>query len=287
MSIIDLKKNNKLKEEITNLIDIKKNLIISFDNDSNKIIDLFFMDIPNIIDYYFISNNYFYQIDLLEYSLPNNLNIYLWFVNCIEIANNIIHSKSNKYIELFGPNINIWKISLCQNIMFNYPFTLADIIFFPLKYIIEQFNLKNQNKIINTLIHEKIHIGQRFNELIWEKFIELNNYNWKKINSQQIEFSLININLSSNNNLLEKEYIFILNPDTTYNNFKYIWISNDNKIYYGHYIYNKKTKKIKKKYFQLDVEKKQIIPTDIELQEEHPYETYAYKISEELTINIK
>lgn len=295
MSIIDLKKNDELLQKIINITKTKSNLIISFDNDYMNIINSFFSNLPikNTHDNYIVSNNYFYQIDLLEYSVPNSLDIYLWFINCIEIANNIINSKLNKYIELFGSNINIWKISLCKNIMFNYPFTLDDVIFFPIDYVIKEFNLnQNQNqKIINTLVHEKIHIAQRFNEFVWEKFIQQNNSNWKKINSNYAEFNLINLNLINlnlftNKNLLEKDYVFIFNPDTTYHNFKYVWISDDDCCYYGHYVFNKKNKKINKKYFKLDMEKKLLILTDFNLEEEHPYEIYAYKISDELTNNL-
>ena len=55
-------------------------------------------NISNISKYYYVSDEYSYQIDLLEeISIKNNYEIYLWFVECIEKANNIINSKSNKY----------------------------------------------------------------------------------------------------------------------------------------------------------------------------------------------
>lgn len=287
MSIINLKKNDKLTKELIDIINNKNNLMISFDNDYNTVVNSFFSNLPikNTNDYYTISNHYFYQIDLLEYSLKNNLNIYTWFINCIEIADNIINSKSNKYIELFGSNVNNWNISLSNNIMFNYPFTLDNIIFFPINFIIEEFNINRRKRIINTLIHEKIHIAQRFNELDWEKFIQQNNPNWKKINSKQIEFNIIDSNLSTNQKLLDEKFIFVFNPDTTYNDFKYIWV-NDEKKYYGHFVCNKQTKKIIKKYFELNIEKRELVPVKIDLKEEHPYEIYAYEISEKLTVNL-
>jgi hypothetical protein len=289
MSIIDLKNDDKLTKEIFNSIDTKKNLKISFDNEVDKIINLFFDDIKkyydvknqNVKNYYIMSNGYSYEIDLLEYPIKNNFEIYLWLINCIEIANNLINHEFNQYIKLYGTNINIWKISICQNIMFNYPFTLEDVIFLPIDYIIEEFNLNRNKKIIITLIHEKIHIAQRFNEIIWEKFIQQNN-NWKKINSNQVEFNLINSNIFLNKNLLEDENIFIFNPDTLYNNFKYIWTNDGQKFYYGNYILNIKNKKINKKYFELDLINNKLIPSNIELEEEHPFEYYAYKLSEEL-----
>ena len=109
-NIINLNNFNELPENILKNIDMKTNkLLISFDNNCNKSIELFFLNIKNK-DYYFISNDYSYQIDLLDSSINDNLNIYIWFVNCVEMANNIINSKSNQYIKLFGSNINIWKI---------------------------------------------------------------------------------------------------------------------------------------------------------------------------------
>jgi len=289
-NIITLNNINELSQDILKIINttdtINDKLLIYFDNDSDKSIDSFFLNIKNKNkDYYFMSNDYTFQLDLLDSFIDDYLNIYIWFIKCVEIANNIINSKSNQYIKLFGSNILIWKISICKNIMFNYPFTLDDIIFIPINYIISEYKSIKSNKIINTLIHEKIHISQRFNEFIWEQFIKQNN-EWQKILPETIEFNLIESNINFNYNLLEKEQDFIFNPDTTYNNFKYIWNGNDGKKYYGHYIHNNKNKKISKKYFQIDMEKSILIPTIIDLDEEHPYEIYAYKIANELVNNL-
>lgn len=263
-------------------------LNISFDNNSSQVINLFFSQIKdnNIKNLYIKSNDYSFQLDLLETDILNNIDIYIWFIDCIDIANQIINAKSNKYITLFGEDINIWKISICKDIMFNFPFTLDNIIFMPIDYIISEYNLnKLSKKIINTLIHEKIHIAQRTNELLWEQFIEEKNNKWKKILVNTKEFQIINSNIFNNYILLNTEYNFILNPDTSYNNFKYIWIDNDNLKYYGQYICNIKTKKIEKKFFQIDLGNQKLIPTNINLDEEHPYEIYAYEIANEL-VNI-
>ena len=275
-----------------NIFYTHKKINISFDNNSSQIINLFFSQInnDNIKNLYFKSNDYSFELDLLETNISNNFEIYLWFIECIYIANQIINSKSNKYIELFVTGKDIWKISICKDIMFDYPFTLEDVIFFPISYIVREYNLSNKpiksKKIINTLIHEKIHTVQRKNELLWEKFIKRDNNKWKKILSGTKEFNIINLNTKNNLIISNIEYNFILNPDTTYNDFKYIWIENNGIKYYGQYICNIKTKKIEKKFFQIDLIENKLIPVNINLDQEHPYETYAYKISNELVFDI-
>lgn len=272
-------------------------LNISFDNNSSQVINDFFLQIKNVgsKNLYHESNEYSYQLDLLETDISNNFDIYIWFVECIGIANKIINSKSNKYIKLFGTDRDTWKISICRDIMFNYPFTLGDIIFFPISYIISEYNLSNKTnksikskKLINTLIHEKIHTSQRKNEKIWEKFIEQENNRWIKIFPNAKEFEIINFFTINKLIISNIEYNYILNPDTTYSDFKYIWIENNGIKYYSQYLYNTKTKKIEKKIFQIDLvdNKLILINTNINLDEEHPYETYAYKIADELVNNI-
>lgn len=271
-------------------------LNISFDNNSSQIINSFFSQINNvnIKNLYLKSNDYSFELDLLETNLSNNFEIYLWIVDCVKSANQIINSKSNKYAKLFDTGKNIWKISICKDIMFNYPFTLDDVIFLPISYIVSEYNLSKNNlikskKIINTIIHEKIHISQRKNELLWESFIKLENCRWKKILSDSKEFKIINSNTNNNIIISNIEYSFILNPDTTYNNFKYIWIGDNGNKYYGQYICNIKTKQIIKNFFKIDLKENKLIPVDLDsnsdLDEEHPYETFAYKIADELVNN--
>jgi len=289
-NITNISNITELPTNYFNLLSKPSNkLNISFDNNSFQIINLFLSQIKNddIKNLYFESNDYSFELDLLENPISNNFEIYLWFIKCVDITNQIINSKSNKYVELFGTDKDIWKISICKDIMFNYPFTLEDIIFLPISYVISEYNLSNKTsikskKMINTLIHEKIHIVQRKNEQLWENFIKQENCGWKKILSNTKEFQIINLNTTNNLIISNIEYNFILNPDTTYNNFKYIWIKDNGKKYYGQYICNTKTKKIDKKFFQIDFEENKLIPVYENLDEEHPYETYAYKIANQL-----
>ena len=95
-------------------------------------------------------------------------------------------------------------------------------------------------------------------------------------------YHLINKQINTNAGKLidTRELEFITNPDTFYENFKYVYINkNTNKLLYGHYVYNKKTKKITKEYFSIDEKNQLVIRTTDFIEQEHPYEIYAYKIS--------
>lgn len=278
--------------DISNITDIKKNnsLIISFDNNTEKLIKDFFSTIKfqPIIDLYTNGKKKFsFELDLLELKIENNLNIYLWFVECIDKANKIITSKTNPYKKLFSTNIDVWNVSIFEsNLMFNYPFTLGDVIFFPLDYIISEFNISNTTntiKIINTLVHEKIHIAQRYNEEIWEQYIKNNGGMWLKIVPGMEEFKIIDKYIADSNKKINSNNLnFISNPDTSYEHFKYVWIESTNptKKYFGHFMHNNLLNKIEKKYFFIDYDKSTLkLINNFELEQEHPYEIYAYKIA--------
>ena len=273
--IINLENINKLPSEIlSNIEDKNISLNINFDdNECVKQINIFLYNNQNIKNYYLL-NDYIISIDLIN----KDFEIYLWLIDCIHQACvKIINS--TKYIKLFE-NPSKWNISVCENIMFNFPFTLSNIIYLPISYIKLCYYTNDIDKFVNTLIHEKIHLGQRAKELEWEKFINTNSHNWMKIKSNDSMFNLIN-QLTNNKNFNNDDFCFISNPDTFYSNFKYIYLDK-NKYYYGQYMFNKKTQHIEKKYFQFNIEKKLFESTIKELDEEHPYEVYAYKIADEL-----
>jgi len=267
----------KIKENFIN-----NNLTIIFEEKSIEIINIFIKKYSNHKDIYFKKNNKL-NINLIEY----NFDLYLFLINCIELALELI-LKSN-YVNLFD-DLYLWNFSICHNIMFNYPFTLENIIFIPLNYITECYKYKNKNDFIKTLIHEKIHTSQRNNELLWEKYIFEQDKNWIKIiksNSiyQIIENYINTFNINNNNQL-------IVNPDTDYSNFKYIYLLEE-KIYYAHIIYNQIPKKIKTIFFIVNIDKNileeihvQKIFNNIDenniIKKEHPYETFAYEISEKI-----
>lgn len=272
-NIINLKNIEELPYDI--LLNIKNiSLNINFDdNECKKQINTFLQNNKNTKNYYLL-NNYIISIDLVD----KDFEMYLWLIDCIyQACVKIINS--TKYIKLFE-NLSKWNISVCDNIMFNFPFTLSDIIYLPISYIKLCYYTNDTTKFVNTLIHEKIHLGQRANEQEWENFINANSQNWIKIKSDNTMFHLIN-QLINDKNFNNNEYCFISNPDTFYSNFKYIYLDK-NKYYYGQYMINKKTQHIEKKYFQFNTENKIFEPIIKELEEEHPYEVYAYKIADEL-----
>ena len=284
-NIINLESSNELSKEIVRSLYNKNNILSIFfnKNDSKEQINIFLNNHIKIKNIY-LDDNYKIAINMYEY----NLDLYIFLIDCIDISYNIISSKTNKYINLFE-NLNKWNICICDNIMFNYPFTLKNIIYLPLNYIKECFNFNHSKKLINTLIHEKIHLGQRENENLWYNFINNNEKKWIKINLHSNIYNIIeqitnNSNQKNLDDLNLKNHYFISNPDTFHKNFKYIYLDN-NKYYYGHYIYDKKTKQIEKKYFQIDLNKQKFINTNKILIEDDPYEIYAYKISNELVNN--
>ena len=193
----------------------------------------------------------------------NNLNerIINKIVECIGIAQYFLDrelSKENR--ELLIDNYE-WKICVGKDgFMFDYPFTLEDVIFLPMSYINES-DIKMLSK---TLFHEYIHISQRKIPGKWDKHIDnvsktKYNINWKKIK---------NIKHSNLNDVI------IWNPDTYYNdNFV---IENDD-IYYKGYLILGDDNKFQTKWFEFDGNK--FIPTKSIYKYEHPYEMLAYLLS--------
>ena len=163
----------------------------------------------------------------------------------IERANYLL----NKYMkkELSYNNIkDKWNICLTQNdFMFNLPFTLGDIIFMPFDYNI---NNMGNSQLLNTFIHEKIHIYQRYNSNAWNDIIEKTT-KWRRGNIEPKG---------------------ILNPDIyympyTYNNKYYAYLSYENGI-------------IKTNWVSIITGE----DINIDYKYEHPYEMLAYKLTDEI-----
>ena len=171
---------------------------------------------------------------------------------------------------------NIWNISICSDIMFNFPFTLNEYIFIPIDFIKKCFDSSDSNKLIKTLIHEKIHVGQRTLQNEWEIFIESFIPGWIKINENKNSY-LFNVIKKIKQN---DQYNFITNPDTWYD-YYYIYKSNNN-LYYGDFIYEKKIKNIKIIFFDI-TDSENIKQIDNLFEEEHPYEYTAYKLSDKIS----
>jgi len=278
-NIINITESTEIPQEIINKLSGINNLLINLEPDSLRPIKEFLILAKKSNVY--IDINYRVNIDLSE----ENFNLFLFLVDCIEKAYLKIINVSDDNKTLFTDNFK-WNISICFNIFFNYPFTLDDIIYLPLEYI-EKCEFSNTpEKLIETLIHEKLHVSQRLNEFKWEKYIEIKDVNWIKLTPKNKLYHLIDEYVIKNPYKLidTKQYEFVSNPDTWYENFKYIY-NQKNKLLYGHYICEKKTKKIHKEYFVIDEQNNLMIKTTEFLEQEHPYEIYAYKISNELMFN--
>lgn len=247
-------------------------ITINFEESSIDIFNNFIQKQKNI----YVNNNYKINIDIVELDFE----LYLFFVDCIEKSYDyILNSKYN--LELFG-DISIWNFSIVRDIMFNFPFTLSNIIYMPIEYIKENFENKDYISLTRTIIHEKIHISQRSNEEFWNHYIINKDNKWIRVNKFDKIFIIIETNIKNNKiNLINTNEEFISNPDSSYDNFKYIYRI-DNNLYYGHYIYNYDIKKINIKYFELDINNKILKKTNKTLDQEHPYETYAYILSDEI-----
>ena len=126
-----------------------------------------------------------------------------------------------------------------------------------------------------TLIHEKIHLLQRYNQTNWDNYI-----------TEKTNWIINNKNIVYNSTLIKNNKI-IYNPDTYYvqNIFCY---SIDNKCYYGQMFLNS-SKEIKNIWYEMIDYNNKIylypIPHSI-IKYEHPYEELAYILSNDL-INIK
>ena len=231
---------------------IKINYITKYETIKPLFVD-FFSNIPNKNHHIYYNNN-----NLEEYIETNiTENIILFNEKNIKKANYLL----NKYVsEVFSynNNKNEWNICITKNnFMFNYPFTLKNIIFLPEKYILSCIENENNTEYIITLIHEQIHIYQRYNINAWNDNIQKHS-NWK---------------------LLDKNYIYdndniVYNPDTLYKNNQYGFIHN-NEIYIGYL-----NKNIKPEWKNINNNK---ISNDKNLPKyEHPYEELAYNISKDI-----
>ena len=262
---------------INNLVDQDK-LLIEFDSNSILTIKKFLEKTksPEI----YLGTNYRTNINLEQ----ENFELFINLIDCIDLAYVKLKKASEEYIKLIT-RINEWVISVCENIFFDLPFTLDNIIYLPLGYIKDCVSSNRLYLLTETLIHEKLHTSQRTNELEWEKYIKKIDSNWIKLKPDVQLYHLINkqINTYPNKLIDTQEFEFITNPDTWYENFKYVYKDiGDDTLLYGHFVYNKKTKKISKKYFRIGEQNNIITTTTDLLEQEHPYEIYAYKISEKI-----
>jgi hypothetical protein len=198
-------------------------------------------------------------------------------------------SKRLEYLDpsLKNSNANLdcesWKICVFSEMFFNLPFTLQDVIFIPESYInssMEKFGLldfmfagtnKVNKNFSRTLVHEKIHLLQRYNQSNWDNYI-IDKTNWIIVNNPIVfNFTLIN-----NNKI-------IYNPDTHYVKNIFAYPSND-KYYHGQMLLNSKREIKNIWYVMVDSDNEfYLYPISHSVTKyEHPYEELAYNLSNDL-----
>lgn len=266
------------------------NIKIIFINDINSLLIDFFNTITSSdIKTYFDSQNVNINTNFNNWVIKNLSEKQINFlksniklsVRCLKNLNRELNNKN------FNLDYDLWKLCIFDNMFFNLPFTLLDVIFIPRSYIISSmekektglldFLFDDQNQInkgfSKTLVHEKIHLLQRYNQDIWNKYITANT-NWRIVN-KPIYFNSSPIN---NNKI-------IYNPDTYYvkNVFAYLE-PKSNIFYYGQMLLNS-NKKIRNIWYQMvsSNDKINLYPIYNSITKyEHPYEELAYTMSDEL-----
>ena len=251
-------------------------------------------DINDILNNYFINidvnNRHYYcnSLDNIKYDIFQNYELYMFLINCINFANNIINQQQIYDIDKLLLYSHIWKIFIYDNMMWNLPFTLNDIIFIPISYIKSSYNNNSYRNFTKTIIHERIHISQRKNINLWNNYIKNNDLDkWIMISKNDILFNFI-----KNYNYYQLfNNIIIINPDSFYDDFTYLYKYN-NELYYGlfvldnnHLLMTLNSPIIKwLKIINIDnnfyFEK---VNLDIN-NTEHPFEHYAYKLSDDYII---
>jgi hypothetical protein len=269
--MIELNSNNSFNNDTINEI-ISQNINIIILKDIKNVLNAYFKNID--IQYY----KYYYNcLDNIKYDIFQDLDLYLFLINSINFANNIINNQDT--ILLYKSNI--WKIFIYDNMMWNLPFTLDDIIFIPIKYIKLSSINNNYYEFTKTIIHERIHVSQRINLNIWNNYIKENNDEWIKIENNDEIFKFIkNFNFYDLFNNIN-----IINPDTSYDDFTYLY-KYDNNLYYGLFVLIDSNPIIKWLKINTNTDNNfyfEKINLNIN-KTEHPFEYYAYKLSDDYII---
>jgi len=265
------------------VVDFKKKLTIVLPDNVDTMLAKFMSNVELSKQHEYVGS-----LRIVPYGLFNDLPMYTMILDATKLANDIITVSKNEILNSNKDFLNVWKIFVVDNLMWNLPFTLEDVIFIPVKLVKENLDLDSYYDLSRTLIHERIHVLQRANTQEWIDYIYYQDKKWILIKKDTPLFNFLD--LYDINKLMN--YMRVINPDTLYLDFKYGY-KLDNKLYYG-VLYLNPDKKIKVQWFivneknntQYDKENISFYlePIDREiLPYEHPFELYAYKISEELT----
>lgn len=158
------------------------------------------------------------------------------------------------------PDFKKWNICVTQNILFNLPCTIQNVIIIPIHIIVAT------NDFIITMIHEKIHICQRYNP-IWNNIaIDC----WLKTNLNPLSY----ITLKNIANLP-----IVYNPDTVDCANVYLYKNGQN-YYYGFMVLDNGI--VRNMWVEV-LNNGNVVKCDYPIcQYEHPYEMIAYQLSEKI-----
>ncbi len=236
----------------------------------------------------YTGSNGFDVANVNRFDIFNNLPMYNMLLDATSVSNDLIKKSKIEILNTNNELLNVWKIYIVDNLMWNLPFTLGQVIFIPLKKMQKCLDIDSYYELSKTLIHERIHVLQRLNPKEWIDYIYYKNKNWVIV---QFDTPLFNF---LNDYKVDKlmDYMIVTNPDTVYTDFKYV-LRKENKLYYG-VLYLNPDKEVKIQWFQIHDKKNNqydkenysfyLEKLDKEIYNyEHPFEEYAYKISEEIT----
>ena len=154
---------------------------------------------------------------------------------------------------------------------FDLPFTMDKIIFIPESYLNKSIQANtNTNNFIITLVHEQLHILQRYNQIKWDEYIKTHT-NWILLSNIQLD-----------KNITYYKTTQVANPDTTYPNKIYVY-KQSNKLYWGELVKRDSSPKVIDQWFVLLPNTFDLYPVHEQISKyEHPYEELAYEISKSL-----
>ncbi len=246
---------------------MNQNIIIKYIRDVTDINNNYIYDVPNEHKKYYNVYNY-----CLNITNEQKNKIYNCVSNASEKLKLLPNELKNKNNEISD---NIWFIFINdRNVMFDLPYTLNKIIFLPISIVINY----NETRLTEILIHERIHILQRYNLNNWFEYISNNLPKWNKLNYCYC------------NNYLNKivyPNIVIKNPDI----YDYYCYNDGNNNYVAYFIINVNYNKPYLQWFKIknndddgnDSNNHELEKTIFSINDvEHPFEHYAYYFANKL-----
>ncbi len=147
-------------------VDFKKKLTIVLPDNVDSILAEFMSNVELSKQHEYVGS---LRID--PYNLFGDLPMYTMLLDATKLSNNIITESRMEILNSNKDFLNVWKIFIVDNVMWNLPFTLKDIIFIPVKLVKENLDFDSYYNLSRTLIHERIHVLQRANPQEWIDYV--------------------------------------------------------------------------------------------------------------------